>query len=395
VGDEDVRDPGESGDPNDWWIERFFGAIDQLIERGMDKAEAPRRALQAFTETIANVAPEHAEAIEATGREYLDESAQYRAGFVERLRVHWGDALDLYELIVSVVEDGATKFAERNLASNGSYTLLLDVLAQLTGQAIRVAREVHALLTAGFPLGAHALARTVHEVSVRADVLRAFGASDEHADLAERFVLHDQVINYRDAVVYQRDAERLNYELISDDDMAEMKQAHDDLIARFGPSYGAPYGWAAGLPGLPRPTRPTFEDLETLAQLDHYRGFYRWSSHFIHSDSKALRLSQVERGGSSAVLANATNTMLADPAQQTLSALTRTFTSMVTAGQPFAFYDMLLCESLQILVTKAHNMLVDSENAVDEAEERLQSEYRLKGQTLTLFGSVESAERGV
>lgn len=388
MADQDDSSPSDFEDPNDWWILQFYRVVEQLVGHGMDESKATAKALEVMTETIDKHAVDYAASIETTGRDYLADSAKYRVEFIERLRVQWGDPLDLFELIVSVVEDSGMKFERRNLRDKETYTLLLDVLAQLNGQAIRVAREVHALLTAGFPLGAHSLARTIHEISVRADVLGAFGNTDEYADLAERFVLHDHVINYRDAVVYQRDATRLGFEPLSEEEMAEMKNAHDDLLARYGQAYGAPYGWAAGLPGLPKPNRPTFEDLEILAGLDHFRGIYRWSSHFVHGDSKALRLGQVERGGSSAILTNATNNMLADPAQHALIGLVRVFTSMATAPDLFAFYDMLLCKSLQSLLDKANHMFVDSEFAVDEAEERLQEEYRANGQAMTPAGPV-------
>lgn len=330
----DDMKPSDFDDPNDWWNHMFSRAIERLVEGGVDEPQAPAKAVKVVTDTIDKCAAEHAESMENEGRQYLVNSVEYRTGFAERLRVHWGEPLDLYELIVSAVEYGGTKFSERNLTDATNHSLLLDVLVQMNGQAIRVAREIHTLLAAGFPLGAHSLARSMHEISVRAGVLAKFGRRPEHSDLAERFVLHDRVVNYRDAMIYQRDVGRLNYEPFGEDEMAEMKRRHDDLLDRFGTPYGTPFGWAAGLPRLQNPKRPTFADLETLAELDHFRGIYRWSSHFIHGDSKALRLGRVERGGSSAVLTNATNMMLADPGQHALIGLNRVFVSMVTSADP-------------------------------------------------------------
>lgn len=171
----DLDDPklSDFDDPNDWWILQFHRAVERLGDHGMDESEAPTRAVEAITESIDKFAVDHAEAIETTGGEFLIDSAEYRSGFAERLRGHWGDPLDSYELVVAAVEDGGRKFGRRNLRDEDTYSLLLDVLTQLNGQAIRVAREVHALLAAGFPLGAHSLARTIHEISVRAGVLRA------------------------------------------------------------------------------------------------------------------------------------------------------------------------------------------------------------------------------
>lgn len=86
--------------------------------------------------------------------------------------------------------------------------------------------------------------------------------------------------------------------VVSDEDMAELKSRHDELIERFEPAFGSSYGWAINLSGLPNPRKPTFADLEALVDLDHFRGIYSWSSRFVHADAKALNLSRIERGGS-------------------------------------------------------------------------------------------------
>ncbi|WP_257957231.1 DUF5677 domain-containing protein [Nocardioides sp. B-3] len=234
-------------------------------------------------------------------------------------------------------------------------------------------------MSAGFPLGAHALSRTVHEIAVRAGVLAKFGKEEPHLDLAERFVLHDKVVNYRDALTYQENAERLRHEPFREDTIVELKKEHDEVIGRFGPAFGSPYGWAAGLPGLPFPEEANLRALERLAELDHFRSIYNWSSHYVHADAKAMRISLVERGGNHAVLTNATNAQLADPGQNTLIGVFRVFISMVTSAHPFAFYDMLLCKSLQEMLDKACQIYVDAEFAVREAEERFQAELAERG----------------
>ena len=118
--------------------------------------------------------------------------------------------------------------------------------------------------------------------------------------------------------------------------------------------------------------------------MSHHRGYYKWASHLVHADSKSLRLSIVSRGGSSAVLTNATNAMLSDPGQHSLQSLFRVFVSMVTSAEPFSFYDQLICESLDHLLDKAGKHLVHAETAVEEAEERLQAELAEQGKLFDL-----------
>lgn len=381
--------PSDFEDPNDFFLNMYAKALDRIQGAGVDREEAALKALEAMSSTIESFAADHAASLEEHGQEYVDDSADYRVEFAERLRVYWGPSLDLHEKITSAVEEGGRIFAKRNAGQPGERDQLISVLIHFNGQAVRVSREVHALLSAGFPFGAHVLSRTVHEIAVRAGVLAKFGKEKPHLDLAERFVLHDKVVNYKDALMYQENAERLRHDPFSEDTIAELKKEHDEVVERFGPAFGSPYGWAAGLPALPFPKRPTFEHLEKLAELDHFRSIYNWSSHYVHADAKAMRISLVARGGNHAVLTNATNAQLADPGQNTLIGLFRVFISMVTSAHPFAFYDMLLCKSLQEMLDRACQIYVDAEFAVADAEERFQAELAERGMGFDVaFGEV-------
>jgi hypothetical protein len=145
---------------------------------------------------------------------------------------------------------------------------------------------VHRLLSSGFPKGALSRCRTLHELAVTSIVIAEHGREPAHADLAEKFLLHQVVMEYKDALVYQEQCETLGYEPFSDEAMAKMKRRHDDLVQRYGPLFAKPYGWASGLDG----PQPTFRDLEKLAELSHLRSHYRWASHEVHSDAVTVQV---------------------------------------------------------------------------------------------------------
>jgi hypothetical protein len=54
------------------------------------------------------------------------------------------------------------------------------------------------------------------------DPRRRFGRRPEHADLADRFLDHDIMSMYRDAVRYQEDRKILGYEPLTGESMAEL-----------------------------------------------------------------------------------------------------------------------------------------------------------------------------
>lgn len=70
---------------------------------------------------------------------------------------------------------------------------LFEALTGLHARACRVAVEIHHLLAGGFPMGALARCRTLHEIAVTMMILADFGCMDEHPDLAERFLLHEDI----------------------------------------------------------------------------------------------------------------------------------------------------------------------------------------------------------
>ena len=120
--------PSDFDDPNDFYLDHLFRTVQRLTEAGIDEREALIEATNAVMQACTNLGPEHATVVEDQGTTFLTEATEYRQGFAERLRVHWGPALDLYELIAEYVEYGGRQFAKRNLGRAGERDLLLDVL---------------------------------------------------------------------------------------------------------------------------------------------------------------------------------------------------------------------------------------------------------------------------
>ena len=136
-------------------------------------------------------------------------------------------------------------------------------------------------------MGGLARCRTMHEIAVTSMVLQDFGRTEQHSDIAERYLLHDVVINYKDAVEYQKNCDALGYEPFADGEMWSMKADRDAIIARFGPRFDQPYGWAATAIGN---AVPKFTDLEAAAELSRLRSHYKWACHENHADAKGARM---------------------------------------------------------------------------------------------------------
>jgi hypothetical protein len=189
----------------------------------------------------------------------------------------------------------------------------------LHARACQTSAEVHALLAAGFPGGAYARYRTLHELAVTAAVIAEHGRTPEHADLADRYLNHTHIEHYQQAQHYQRSSPHLGWQPFSQDTMQALKRERDRLTSRYGRAYADPYGWAAGVIRPPL----TFARLEAKANLDVLRYLYITGSHLIHATAHGLRLTLQPREGSEpvAVIAGPSGTGLAQPAQASLNAL--------------------------------------------------------------------------
>jgi hypothetical protein len=240
-----------------------------------------------------------------------------RASLNEFERVNfekWGRALDLFEaLLVIALEAGSAINSAYRPTAFANKEIRFLVLTTLHARSCQIAGEVLALLKSGFADGAHARWRSLHEVAVIAFVLA--GGED---DLVERYVLHEQVEEYKAALEYQNYCARLGYTPYSDDEIRVAQKRCEDLLARFGKPFRNQYGWAADRLGN---KKPNFVHIEQMAGLDHLRPYYRLASHNIHASSKGSTFRLGKRPSHDFLLAGPSSIGLGDPTHGTAISL--------------------------------------------------------------------------
>jgi Family of unknown function (DUF5677) len=195
------------------------------------------------------------------------------------------------------------------------------VLVLLHARACQTSFEVHALLAAGFPGGAYGRYRTLHELAVIAILIAEHGREHGHTDLADRYLSHSHIEQYKHAQHSQRSGRQLGWPPIPASTMKELKKEHDRLIARYGHDYRDDYGWATRLTGRPG-QRVSFTDLEARADMTYLRDLYATGSHLIHASAHGLGLTVPNlSSGEPLRLTGPSDTHLAQPAQASLNAL--------------------------------------------------------------------------
>ena len=252
-----------------------------------------------------------------------------RKGFEKRLNERWKYPLDLLDLVIALSTEAGTEFNRkvRNEAV-GSSDAVFEALTRLHAKACQVSGEVLALLRAGFADGAHARWRSLHEISVVASFIREHGQ-----ELAERYLLHEKIQQYKLACDYEKFFDRLDFEPLSKETSDNLKVQCDELIARFGDAFKNDYGWAASAIGS---HRPTMSDIEQHVQLDHMRPYYRMASDNVHPNSHGayFRLG-LHSSQDKVLLAGPSNLGLADPGHSTAISLLQVTTNLLVTESIF------------------------------------------------------------
>ena len=302
-------------------LEGFSSVLARNVEL-LDDGGSPGELVEAVSQSIDEFG-------HAVATEYLassSEHAQYLRGiqdsFERSLYEVWGPALDAFAVFVAAAHKYGSDFNSAYRASAVRHdSFCFEVLVGLHARACRTASEIGALLRSGHATGALGRWRSLHEVAVTGYLIREGG--DE---LAERYLLHENVSSYSDMVEYNEYADSIDGERFTDEEVADAKAASDALVDRFGKSFGRINGWAAAL----TEDQPSWTKLERLAKLDHLRPWYSWSSHGIHATSKGGSHVVVATNDGRALQSGPDTAGLTEPGTATLVSLFQITTSLLT-----------------------------------------------------------------
>lgn len=270
------------GKKMDLYHKEFLKLLNELIEKYPDKEGDLN-----VDEIISDITPEAVALIEKallkSAKKMLKQRRKLAAKF-EKINIkRWSHAFDeLEKHIVICLEAGEELNDSYRPKASKENNLVFDLVVRHHARACLIAQEILYLLKRGFPDGAHARWRALHEVTTTA----MFIAKHGH-ECAERFYFHEVVDSYDGMLEHKKYEERLQEKAPDQDEIDHCKMEYDHLIKRYGKKYGDYYGWAAYL--FPKQNRVGFATIEKDVGLDHMRPYYKWASQNVHAGSKGMR----------------------------------------------------------------------------------------------------------
>jgi hypothetical protein len=202
------------------------------------------------------------------------------AAFQRQLLKRWKRPLQLFEVFIAIVKEAGERFHFEYAPSEDEGDFVYEVVIRLHARACHIASEVITLLKSGFPDGAHARWRTIHEVVTVALFIQKHGP-----DTAERYMLHETVETFKGAEQFQTYCKAIGDKPFPKRTMNRFRAEYESVIRRFGRSFGSQYGWAAV--ALSNQS-PKFADLEKDIGLDRFRPYYRMASQNVHATTKGI-----------------------------------------------------------------------------------------------------------
>lgn len=248
----------------------------------------------------------------------LEERKNMHQNFVERNYQRWNAGFDALELLISVcIESGEIFNKKLRPQAAIDNDILFDTLVRLHAKGCLIANEILCLLVNGFPDGAQARWRALHEISVTALFL-----AKSDSDTVNRYLLHEIVESYKGATQHKKYAHRLQAEPPSDEEIGALKLRYDELVERFGKSFTDSYGWVT--PTIKKNRKIHFADIEEAVKLDHWRPYYKWASQNIHANVKTIKTSLgLIEAKEDILLVGQSNSGMVDPAHSMALSLTQ------------------------------------------------------------------------
>lgn len=203
-------------------------------------------------------------------------------GFEERNFIRWKSAFDHLEMILQIAcelgEAHGKDVQERNSADNN---VTMAALAHIFPKSLLIVQEIVCLLKGGFPDGALARWRSLHESSVTAMYIAKNG---EKAALEYLLSLHFSA--RRAANQMNEHAERIGLSKFTVKELEEFDARCSEAERILGRAIKTDKDgeW-------PRITlhHKNFASIEKSVDMEHWRPWYKWASSYIHANHRPVK----------------------------------------------------------------------------------------------------------
>ncbi|WP_159049021.1 DUF5677 domain-containing protein [Streptomyces sp. NRRL B-3648] len=365
---------------------RKKSSIDDKFQSYVIKALIDAEANEEDEERIEQIAAESVEPFaDQMGRHVADQVMKDRKsfrinskideGFNKRLRSRYHKAFKGYTITAAcALEAGEMQAAKPYASLSNEEKATRYALIGLHAKGCRVAGEVYALLINGFPEGALARCRTLHEMAVVAGALADCAGDPAHGDLAIRYLDHAVIDARRSALQYQKDHSALGMEPLEQEYIDDLEDHCNAAIAKYGRDFAREYGWAKNY--CPD---DNLGGIERRVRMGHMRSYYKLASNEVHAGSRGISLNKSDYRGEEVWQAGKRNTGLTQPASMALNSLYQLTVMLLVKGVPngMDLTNLVTLQALHELRTRTEELFLEAVEQIDAAEQEVRRSLNL------------------
>lgn len=319
--------------------------LELLQAESVDDDEMPQlmiRALDLAAERFFN-------SIKKRAQVQTNELRAEAEGFVEGHERRWGPGLDWLRLHRQCCLEAGQEFQAEFLKHDDYvHDQLLGVLMRLHANACRIQGEIITLLAAGYPDGAYARWRTLHEIAVTAIILH-----DAGENAARDYIRFGLVQAVKGMNGYQATATRMRREPYSQQELDEANALMKRICEESDFDFSSRNGWARKYLKSSK-----FQNLQKAAGLEHWINDYSSASRDVHTDFRRMQsLIGMHTVEEDALLCGPSSYGLAEPAHSAAISLMQATIAFILAHQdrPKSSLDF----SASLVFAKVIGMLTD------------------------------------
>jgi hypothetical protein len=315
----------------------YFAAIfKDLIAKGV-KPEQIQTIFESkkFDELILKPTMDHASkfvynAILKNFQQNLELNRMDNRIYDDRRNFLWKEPFELLETLIYISQEIGDEYnSEFRPEAAKNNDLVFEVLIRLHGRACQTALEILVLMQKGFPDGALARWRTLHEIVVYCYFIQKHGQNS-----AERYLRHEVVQAYGsikdylvDKNLYNKHKNTLSEPLVSMREMKQIEKMRDKLCITYEGSFKNDYGWTSD---IIKEGNPTFLKIEKEVHLDHLHPYYKMANIPVHAGSKGIKFYLSSPDSNHNIPAGPSNLGMSEPGQLTAISLLQLNTLLLT-----------------------------------------------------------------
>ena len=297
---------------------------EEAQQKGLSEEAAGDLILRAVVTAAEQTGPKVAASVLRNAPNILAGNRAERERVRQRVHERWGAQMDRYMVIRVICEEMCRDYRGR---PNGSQLdPLFDALALISASVLRIGLEVFNLLENGYPAGALARCRTLHELTVSAWILADYGRRPGLEGLGLRYLAHADARGWDKAQTWVKAGASSQFD---EAELAALRERQNAAVRAFGGALKRDWGWA--IPLFDTADDCTFAGLERLADLSELRGHYSYASSYVHGGTEAVLLNLADEGSGKYMVVDATMEGFDMPLEMGRNAMANT-TAALLAG---------------------------------------------------------------